>query len=303
MSLLHSIIFRAIDRRKTVYDPDRPIDYAAKREKQDRIIPQGLPIGVRVRKIREPEISGEILYAEGNPQDDIVLYIHGGGFVAGSTRSVRPMTGRMVKWLGLNVLSIDYRLAPEHPYPAAHEDCMSAYRWLLRQPFGKRIVIMGESAGGNLVLGTVLRARDEGLRLPVCVVTLAPTIQYDQAFPSYTENLKTDCMVSNLSEEVRAVYLCSGDPAALHDPFFAPYYGDYIGFPPTRIIASDSEVLRDDAVRLEEKLTEAGVQCSLSMYHGLMHAFPLFPVIPESRKAYREIREFVKDMMTGGEQT
>lgn len=297
MSVLHSIIFHAIDRGKTTFDPQHPIDYTAKRETQERITPQGLPRGVRAREIDEPEISGELLYAEDNPSDSIVLYIHGGGFVVGSTKTVRPMTGRMVRWLGFNVLSINYRLAPEHPYPAAHEDCMSAYCWLLRQPFGKRIVIMGESAGGNLVLGTVLHAKSEGLRLPECVVTLAPTVQYDQVFPSYTENLKTDCMVSNLAEETRAVYLCSDDPEKLHDPYFAPYYGDYTGFPPTLILASDSEVLRDDAIQLDEKLKEAGVKSTLSMYHGLMHTFPLIPAIPESRKAYGEIRCFVNNTM------
>ena len=299
MSLMHSIIFCAINRGKRTYDPSRPFDYAAKRESQDRITPQRLPGGVKVKLFNGPEINGEYLYSENNPSETTVFYIHGGGFVVGSTKTVRPITGGMVKWLGLNVLSINYRLAPEFPYPAAHEDCMSAYRWLLEQPFGKRIVIMGESAGGNLVLGTVLHARDEGLRLPECAVTLAPTVQYDQVFPSYTENLKTDCMVSNLSEETRDVYLCSHDPEKLHDPYFAPYYGDYSGFPPTMIVASDSEVLRDDAVKLDEKLKTAGVKSRLVMYHKLMHTFPLIPSIPESRKAYFRITEFVRENMNG----
>ena len=297
MSLMHSIIFHVVNRGKTVYDPSQPFDYAAKRAAQDRVTPQRLPRGVQARGIEAPEITGEYLSAEGNPSDTAVLYIHGGGFVVGSTKTVRPMTGGMVKWLGLNVLSIDYRLAPEHPYPAAHEDCMSAYRWLLEQPFGRRIVIMGESAGGNLVLGTVLRAKAEGIPLPECVVALAPTIQYDQVFPSYTENLKTDCMVSNLSEETIAVYLCSKDPQKLHDPYFAPYYGDYNGFPPTLIIASDSEVLRDDAIQLQGKLQASGVPSQLSMYHNLMHTFPLIPAIPESKKAYREIQTFVNNTL------
>ena len=156
---------------------------------------------------------------------------------------------------------------------------------------------MGESAGGNLILGTVLHAKAEGLRLPECVVALAPTIQYDQVFPSYTENLKTDCMVSNLSEETRAVYLCSDDPKKLRDPYFAPYYGDYTGFPPALIIASDSEVLRDDAIRLQEKLQASGVSSQLSMYHGLMHTFPLIPAIPKNKKAYREIQTFVRNTL------
>ena len=299
MSILHSIIFRAVERGKTSYDPQHPINYEAKRAAQEKITPQGLPHGVCAREVLEAEVSGELLYAEGNPEDTTVLYIHGGGFVVGSTKTVRPFTGRLVSLLGLNVLSISYRLAPEHPYPAAHEDCMSAYRWLLRQPFGKRIVIMGESAGGNLVLGTVLHAKDEGLRLPECSVLLAPTVQYDQVFPSYIENLKTECMVSNLSEETRAVYLCSNDPAALHDPYFAPYYGDFVGFPTTLLIASDSEVLRDDAIFLQDKMRKAGVKSELKLYHGLMHTFPLIPAIPESKQAYREIRAFVDNTLRG----
>ena len=297
MSLMHKIIFRAVDRGKTVYDPEHPTDYAAKRARQDSITPQGVPKGVRVTEVNEPEVRGELLSAEDAPKDTTVLYIHGGGFIVGSTKTVRPFTGQVVKRFGLNVLSINYRLAPEHPYPAAHEDCFSAYRWLLGQPMGKKIVIMGESAGGNLVLGTVLRAKAEGLRLPECVVALAPTVQYDQAFPSYTENLKTDCMVSNLSKETIAVYLQSDDPAALRDPYFAPYYGEYTGFPPTLLIASDSEVLRDDSVFLQEKLQKAGANSKLSLYHGLMHTFPLIPSIPESKKAYREIGEFLKTVL------
>lgn len=293
MSILHAILFRAIQRGKTVYDPAHPTDYVGKRAKMDHTTPQTVPMGVTVTKIDNDAVHGEYLSMAGNQKDAVILYIHGGGFVVGSTRTVRPMTGQIVKRMGMNVLSINYRLAPEHPYPAAHQDCMAAYRWLLRQPFGKRVIIMGESAGGNLILGTVLHAKAEGLPLPKCVVALAPTIQYDQVFPSYTENLKTDCMVSNLSEETRAVYLCSNEPEKLRDPYFAPYYGDYSDFPPTLIIASDSEVLRDDAIRLHEKLQAARVPGKLSMYHNLMHTFPVIPALPESKKAYREIRDFI----------
>ena len=276
---------------------DRAAGILPQRTAWDRITPQKLPKGVMSRPVDEDGVQGEFLYMEGNPQDTTVLYIHGGGFVVGSTKAIRPLTGNLVKTLGLNLLSINYRLAPEHQYPAAHEDCMNAYRWLLNQPFGKRLLIMGESAGGNLILGTVLHAKDDGLPLPGCVVGMAPTVQYDIDFPSYTENLKSDCIVAGISEETKADYVYCGDQEKLHDPYFAPYYGDFSGFPPTMLICSDTEFLRDDSVFLHEKLQKAGVTSRLCVFHKTMHIFPAFPVLPESKEAYRKIKDFVYEVM------
>ena len=220
---------------------------------------------------------------------------HGGGFVTGSTKTVRPLTSELVKRTGYNLYSIRYRLAPEHPFPAAPEDCFQAYCALERKYGGGGIVIMGESAGATLVLSSVLRAKDEGISLPACAVVIAPAVQFDQIFPSHKDNLETDCMVSNLSEEVRATYLISDDPTIIRNPYAAPYYGDYTGFPPTLIIVSDSEVLRDDSVFLHEKMKRAGAESRLHLYHNMMHIFPVAPSLPESKEALREIKDFISE--------
>lgn len=293
MSLLQTIIFHVIKHRRKPYDPLNPPDYVKKRIQEETGIPQCLPKGIQCREIDLDGIHGECLFSDISSHDKCVLYIHGGSFVTGSTKTVRPLTCELVTQLECPVNSIRYRLAPEHPFPAAPEDCFTAYRALEKRLTGKNIILIGESAGGTLALATVLRAKNEGLSLPACVIALAPAVQFDQEFPSYYDNLETDCMVSNLCQEVKDTYLQSEDPAVLQNPYAAPYYGDFNGFPPTLLIASDSEVLRDDSKALYEKLQKAGVQCRLRLFHNMMHIFPVVPSLPESKEAYREIRQFV----------
>ncbi|HJB83408.1 MAG TPA: alpha/beta hydrolase [Candidatus Mediterraneibacter intestinavium] len=295
MSLMQKIMFSLIKRGQKPYDPSQPHDYAVKRVAEEKGVPQKLPKGIMSREVELDGTDGEYLFSDHNPKDRCILYIHGGGFVTGSTKTVRPLTGELVKQTGCNLYSIRYRLAPEHPFPAAPEDCFRAYCALAEKYDGEGIAVIGESAGATLTLATVLRAKDEGIPLPACTVVLAPAVQFDQEFPSHRENLATDCMVSNLSEEVRATYLVTGDPAVLHNPYAAPYYGNYKGFPPTLIIASDSEVLRDDSVFLHQKMKKAGAESRIHLYPGMMHIFPVAPSLPESRQALREIGEFVRE--------
>lgn len=293
MSMMQKLIFSFIKRGQMPYDPSKPRNYAASRTAEEKGVPQKLPRGIRNREVELDGIAGEMLYGENHPKDKCILYIHGGGFVTGSTKTVRPLTGELSKRTGINLYSIRYRLAPEHPFPAAPEDCFRAYHALEKKYGGENIAVMGESAGATLVLATVLRAKDEKTALPSCTVLIAPAVQFDQEFPSHKANLATDCMVSNLSEEVRATYLITEDPQVLRNPYAAPYYGNYEGFPPSFIIASDSEVLRDDSVFLDKKMRQAGVDSRLCLYHNMMHIFPVAPSLPESKSAIREIAEFV----------
>lgn len=292
---MQKIMFYIIKRGQTAYDPSHPCNYAAKRAAEEKGVPQKLPKGIMSREVVLDGIEGEFLFSDNNSKDKCILYIHGGGFVTGSTKTVRPLTSELVKRTGYNLYSIRYRLAPEHPFPAAPEDCFQAYCALERKYGGGGIVIMGESAGATLVLSSVLRAKDEGISLPACAVVIAPAVQFDQIFPSHKDNLETDCMVSNLSEEVRATYLISDDPTIIRNPYAAPYYGDYTGFPPTLIIVSDSEVLRDDSVFLHEKMKRAGAESRLHLYHNMMHIFPVAPSLPESKEALREIKDFISE--------
>lgn len=296
MSLLHDIIFFFIKKGQKPYNPNEKMDYQKARKNEEEGVPQNLPRKVLVKDIELDDVEGEFLYGEDNPRDKCIIYIHGGGFVGGSTKTVRPLTGELVKRLKRNIYSIHYRLAPEHPFPAAPEDCFKAYYALERKYGGENIILMGESAGGNLVLATALRAKAEGMTPPKCVIAMAPTVQFDQEFPSYTENLKSDCMVSNLCEQVQDIYLQSKDLNVLRNPYVAPYYGDFEDFPPTFLIVSDSEVLRDDALMLYEKLQNQNVKCKLSVYHNMMHIFEVIPSLPESKRAYKEIEDFIDEI-------
>ncbi|MDO4337297.1 MAG: alpha/beta hydrolase [Eubacteriales bacterium] len=297
MSILHNVIFQVIKRGKKAYDPDNPPDYVKKRMQEERTVPNKLPRGIQCKKIELENLKGEYLYTESNQKKKHIVYIHGGGFVSGSTKTVRPLVSELVKRTGCNVVSIEYRLAPEYPFPSAPEDCFKAYCTLEKKFGGSNIILMGESAGGNLVLTTVLQAKDKRVPLPAGIVVMAPTIQFDHVFPSYYDNLDTDCMISNLQQEIREVYLQSDEPSVLHNPYAAPYYGDYTGFPPTFVIVSDSEVLRDDSLFLYKKLVEAGVKSKLSLFHKMMHIFQVTPSLPESRQAYRQIKDFIKDII------
>lgn len=276
-----------------MYNSQNPPDYQKNRIMEVKGVSQRLPKGVKSTLYELNGNCAEYLYAENNPKGRVILHFHGGGFVTGSRKTVRPMLGAMVKAVGYNILTVEYRLAPEHPYPAAFEDCANAYVAVQTELGAENIVVMGESAGGNLALATVLYAKDNDIPLPSRVVALAPAVQFDISFPSYLDNRKTDCMVSNLHTEVQEMYLQSKEASILHDPYAAPYYGDFAGFPPTLLIASDSEVLRDDSVYLCEKMRKAGTDCTLSLYHRAMHIFEVVPSLPETQKAFREIRRFL----------
>lgn len=200
-------------------------------------------------------------------------------------------TGYLAKELSYNVWSADYRLAPEHPFPAAPEDCLSHYRAILRRYDPKNIAIVGESAGGNLVASTLLSARAEGLPLPACAALLSPTLQYREEFPSYRNNAATDCMLGKtFLTEVRTTYL--RDPERAFDQLASPLFGDVAGFPPCFLTVSDSEYLYDDSVRFSEKLKAAGVPCELEVYHDLMHAFPIIAALPEAQDANKKMGQF-----------
>ena len=285
MSLMHTIIFRSLMKNRSFYDPEKPKDYpAARRQEIKSVAMVKTPKDVTLREGTLGGVDAEWITGENNPADRIVLYIHGGGFVTGSSAARGGFTSYIAHELGLNVVSLDYRLAPEHPFPAGPHDCLAAYEALLEQFPAEKIVLLGESAGGNLVLSLLLQAKEKGLPLPAAVFALAPNVQYDRELPSYRENQATDCIVTNLCDEVCDVYLRSRDEAVLKDPVAAPLYGDYTGCPPVILWVSDSEVLLDDSLLLFEKLMEQNVTTKLYRRDGMMHTWIIIPQLSESKK-------------------
>lgn len=300
MSFMHSMVFYFCKKGKRRYSPDEPQDYPAKRaaEVRQNKFAQA-PKSVRIREISMGGIPGELLTHPGNAMDRIVLYLHGGGFVVGSVKTRRAFTGYLASKLGYNVAAPEYRLAPEHPFPAAPQDCFTAYQELLKEYAPKRIVLLGESAGGNLVLSVLLQIKAAGLPMPAAALCIAPCVQFDRELPSYTENRDTEAMVDNLSGEVFDTYLRSREETVVRNPLAAPYCGDFTGCPPICLWASESEVLRDDSLILFEKLNRAGHLCKLYLRGGMIHTWLIIPQIPEARRDLKTVKSCLDAAMAG----
>ncbi|CQD23811.1 acetyl-hydrolase [Mycobacterium lentiflavum] len=204
----------------------------------------------------------------------VVLYAHGGGFAVGSAASHRKLAGHLAKALGTTALVIDYRRAPDHPFPAQIEDATAVYRALLDNDFAPQdIVTAGDSAGGNLAIATVLKLRDDGTPLPGAVVALSPWLDMELCGETLDTNAATDGLVGRqILEGMSAMFL--GETGKRDDPLANPLYADYTGFPRLYITAGSVETLLDDATRLAERAAAAGVEVTLSVVDGMQHVFP-----------------------------
>jgi epsilon-lactone hydrolase len=239
--------------------------------------------GVEAHRIRTPA----------SRPDHHVLYLHGGGYVAGSPAHYRHFTWRVAASTRSTLLAIDYRLAPEHPFPAALMDAVAAYQWLLAQGANpSAIVVIGDSAGGGLALATLMKLRDQGMPLPAAAIALSPWTDLALTGASLQLNAKADAMVN--SEDVQSfagMYLAGADPK---NPYVSPLYDTGAGLPPILILVGSEEVLLDDAVRMAECLRNAGGTVELEIWPRMLHAWPLFvPVMPEAHRAVARIGRFV----------
>lgn len=303
MSLLHSVIFKVLMKNRPFYEPGKKDYEAARRSEIAAAAYERLPKGVRLRSEALGGVPAEWVGKDGNPADRIVLYIHGGGFVTGCSAARRGFTGHVAGKLGFNLVSIDYRLAPEHPFPAGAEDCLAAYRALLERYGAEKIVLLGESAGGNLVLSLLVQIGQNGLPFPAASFAVAPTVQYDRELPSYRNNLPTDCIVTNLTDEVCDVYLRPRGGAVLKNPVAAPYYGEYNSCTPIVLWASESEVLYDDSVLMFEIFKARGVTTKLYLRRGMMHTWLIIPALPESKKDLKILGQDIRLAFDGALET
>lgn len=232
--------------------------------------------------------------AAGGKTAPVLLYLHGGGYIACSPESHRPLVASIVRRVGGTAYVPDYRLAPEHPYPAALDDAVAAYRHLY-QDLGvapRDIVIAGDSAGGGLALALTLWLRDHGEPLPACVVTLCPWTDLAVTGNSIDEN--TDRCVMFAGETIRkgTGFYLSGADATL--PYVSPLYGELRGCPPLLVHASNDEVLRDDGVRVAHRASAAGVEVELRLWHGVPHVWQFFPaVLPEAEQSLADVTRFI----------
>lgn len=231
---------------------------------------------------RSAGVRGEWVLLNTEPNARIVVYyLHGGGFVAGSPATYRTLTGSFCRHCNVRVFALDYRLAPEHRFPAAVVDAVSGYRWLLRTGISPRQIVMaGDSAGGGLVLSALLALRDAGDPMPAGAVLIAPWV-----------DLAATVVTANRGEH-RIAYAYVGD-GRLDDPLASGIYADLHELPPLMIQASTIEMLRNDAVRLDAKARAAGVDSTLRLWDGVPHVWHIFSGLRESREAFADIAAFV----------
>ena len=247
--------------------------------------------GVRVCQSHSP-VAGEWLLPTNARPDRALLYLHGGGYVAGSPRLSRYLGGALARRLRAKVFVPDYRLAPEHPFPAAVEDATAAWRWLRESMPAERLAIAGESAGGGLTLATLVALRDAGEPLPACGVCMSAWTDMTCTGESLRSN-ENSCAFM-YAENVAALakfYVAGADRA---HPLASPVYADLSRLPPLLLQVSGSEVLRDDSVRIHEKALAAGTPSVLRIYEGMPHVWQIFVgLVPEARAALAEIAAFV----------
>lgn len=294
MSLINSVICNNLRKCKQLFVPANPKDYVKAREdelKQVSLVK--IPKNVDVSRERINEVPVEIITKPGNPKDKVVYYTHGGGFCTGAVESKRMFTTYIADKLGYNVVAVDYRLAPEHPFPAGLEDCYSVYDCLCEEYGAEKIFILGESAGGNLTLATLLMEKDKKGRLPSGAAVFSPTMQFVEEFDSYRDNFKSDAILTNIVEEMFASYLQTEDKEVAKNPYASPLLGDFTGFPPVFVTYSENEVLRDDSVKLIEKLKSQQVKVEYIFRPDTIHAHPIITAIPEARKDLKEVKKLI----------
>ena len=257
-----------------------------------------LPAGIEVEELGLAGVAAERLATPDTQHDKAFLYIHGGGFVAGSPRTHRPLTWRLAKDIGIPVYAIDYRLAPEHPYPAGLDDCVAAYKGLLDKGVPARsILVGGDSAGGNLTLALALRLKAEGLPLPAALICLSPATDMTGSGESRHSNAEADSMfVEEMMDSLMPVYFAGIDE---RDPFVSPLFGDVTGFPPTLFQVGEREMLRDDSIRMAAALKSAGVETAIEVWPKVWHVWQLnADMLPEAREAIAHIVRFAKQHLS-----
>ena len=255
--------------------------------------------GVKTQAVKVGEVPAEwVLAPEADPAVRL-LYLHGGGFVSGSGGFYLPLAAHISAAAKCAVLLVDYRLAPEHRFPAGLDDCVLAHDWLCSHgPDGdspaRATFVAGDSAGGNLTLATLLALRDRKLQLPQGAISISPAADLTLASKSLTTVY--DPIISSKTMPIfRDHYLGEQDPA---NPLASPVFGDYRGLPPILIQAGEHEMLRDDSVRVADKAKADGIDVKLEVWPGMFHVFQSHdPLLPEGKEAVEHIAQFVRALI------
>lgn len=250
--------------------------------------------GLRLTTVNSEKVSGEWLEIK-KPETGVILYLHGGGYVSCSAATHRPITAALARLSRQRIFSLDYRLAPEHRYPAALDDAVAAYQWLLGQGLPPNLIsLAGDSAGGGLLLATLLRVRERGLPLPACAVCFSPWTDLAGTGDSISFNDGRCAMfrAGNIAE-FSAAYL--GDVSPL-EPYASPAFADLSGLPPLLLQVGSTELLLDDSRRVHAKIQEVKGESRLEVYDDVFHCWQMSDgFMPEARIALRQAAEFIRE--------
>ncbi len=251
------------------------------------------PKNVTVEHVSTGGIKGEWLTPDTVKRDGCLLYLHGGGYCFGAPITHRLMVAGIARAAKIRVFSLDYRLAPENPFPSGLDDALAAYDWLVAQGVKEEsIVVAGDSAGGGLALSLLLKLKSMNKTLPKKSVLISPWTDLALTGKSIQANKKSCVMMTEaVLETCSEAYLSDADA---NDPFASPLYGDLEGLPPMLVYVSTTESIHDDATRLAEKAGKNGVDVSLRIWAKQPHAWPIFyPIIPESKVCVNEMGKFI----------
>jgi epsilon-lactone hydrolase len=253
-------------------------------------------VPVSNQRVAAGGVDAEWIFPGNARPDKAILYFHGGGFRLGSVASHRDLISRLAHASGCRVLAVNYRLAPEHGFPAPVEDAVSAYRWMLDQGLQPdNIAFAGDSAGGNLVLAAMLSLRERGLRLPVAAVLMSPWTDLAATGESYVSRAEADPIHQRpMIQALAKNYL--GSDADSCQPLASPLYAELEGLPPLLIQVGDRETVLSDSTMFADKAKAAGVEVELEIWDGMIHVFQMFAAeLPEARQAIGNITRFFQE--------
>jgi monoterpene epsilon-lactone hydrolase len=235
-------------------------------------------------------VACEWLIPPDSPADQALLYLHGGGFVFGLTPPHLQMGAYLAQKMGMRILMVDYRLAPDHPFPAALDDCATAYRWLLKQGISaQKIGVAGDSAGGNLTITLLMELRDRGDPLPAAAACLSPVT--DLTKDNHAPGRKDPLLPARAMQFYTSSYLGRSDA---HNPLISPVFGDLRALPPLLVHAGEDESLCEDAVRLASLAGSAGVDVHLEIYPRMWHVWQINLSLPQAIQSLDDIAQFLK---------
>lgn len=265
----------------------------ARQEKSARFF--RLPKQIRRQVITDIGVPSEWIHSPDSCSGTI-LYLHGGAYALGSINSHRELIARLVNTTNCRALAINYRLAPENPFPAALEDAINAYDWLISIGINpSRICIAGDSAGGGLAIATLLALREKDMPLPAGVLCFSPWFDLTLSGDSVYKNENLDPILSSSILETYVNYYIGSNKAS--EPMISPLFADLRGLPPIHIQSGRNEILLDDSVRFYEKAQQAGVDVTLKIWDDMIHVFQLFDFLPETKESMKQVSAFVSRVM------